>query len=149
MKNLKELLEITDIHIKRINIAIGELKTVFPLTKSSIENLTKFEFMATESLVHRFEILQNLIGNKVIDAYLDYMQESTQGLTIIDKLNKLEKLEIIESSYIWKEMREARNHISHEYPENPELVAVNMNNIYNLAPKLIAIAENIKASAKL
>ncbi len=34
-------------------------------------------------------------------------------------------------------MRDSRNHLSHEYPDNPELTAINLNVAYGLSTKLI------------
>ncbi|MDX2050621.1 MAG: hypothetical protein SFT93_05600, partial [Rickettsiaceae bacterium] len=67
-----------------------------------------------------------------------------ENMTMIDKLNKLEKLQIINSVSTWEEMRRTRNHIAHEYPDKPELTAKYLNQIYNLAPELLNILDNIK-----
>jgi hypothetical protein len=64
---------------------------------------------------------------------------------MIDKLNKLEKLSIIENSSLWFELREIRNHISHEYPDNPSATAKYLNQLYVAIPKLLSILDNIKA----
>lgn len=62
----------------------------------------------------------------------------------LDKINKLERLGIIENVELWKEMRDARNHIAHEYPDHPELTALYLNKVFDLAPKLLKFFDTIK-----
>jgi hypothetical protein len=38
----------------------------------------------------------------------------------------------------------SRNHISHEYPEHPELTAKYLNKIFSLSPQLLLILSKIK-----
>ena len=145
MSDLKNMLKIADIHANRIEMSTDSLSEIFPFNENTIKNFNVQHILLTELLTARFAKLQDYLGNNIIDAFLELMQEQTSGLTIIDKINKLEKLEIIENAYIWKEMREARNHISHEYPNHPELTATYLNHIYELAPRLIAILNSIKS----
>jgi uncharacterized protein Usg len=65
-------------------------------------------------------------------------------MTMIDKINKLEKLNIIDDANLWFEMREIRHHLTHEYPDHPEITARYLNQMFNLAPKLLLLLENIK-----
>jgi len=44
-----------------------------------------------------------------------YKVELEDPGTVIDLLNKAEKREIIESAEIWKEIKELRNSIAHDY----------------------------------
>jgi hypothetical protein len=45
----------------------------------------------------------------------------------IDILNRLEKADLLPSAQQWQDMREFRNHRTHEYPGNPELKISNLN----------------------
>ena len=145
MKELEEILKIADIHVQRIEMAINDLKSIYPLNQNTVANFSKNELMLIELLLSRFAKLQDYIGEVLIDNFLKYTDDYKSNLTMIDKINKLERLEIIEDVAIWKKMREARNHISHEYPDNPSLTAQYINQIFQLAPKLIQILNNIKA----
>lgn len=66
-------------------------------------------------------------------------EEPVNGLAILDKIHKSEYLEVIEDPGIWKEMCEARNHVLHERPDNPELTVKYLNQIIDLSPKLLNI----------
>ena len=46
--------------------------------------------------------------------------------TNLDRLNRLEKIGFLPSAEAWIKMREFRNLITHEYPDNPELMCNSM-----------------------
>ena len=48
-------------------------------------------------------------------------------MTFIDVANFLEKRDLLPSSYRWKDARELRNYLTHEYPNEPDIVAKNLN----------------------
>jgi uncharacterized protein YutE (UPF0331/DUF86 family) len=144
MNKLSEMLKIADIHAGRIKNAIAGLKNIFPISAKQAGQLPEDVFLLTELLTGRFAKLQDLMGAKLIDAFLEDQDETTANMTMIDKVNKLEKMGIIESAELWREMRQVRNNIAHEYPDHPELTADNLNQIFALAPKLLELLENIK-----
>jgi uncharacterized protein with HEPN domain len=85
-----------------------------------------------------------LLGYKIIDKLLIELDEYAGNLSMIDKIHKIERLEIIERADLWKEMRLARNHVAHEYPNYPELTAAYLHEIIRLTPLLIQVLHNIK-----
>jgi len=79
---------------------------------------TKDDFSAQElrefeSLTARFARTIDLFINKSLRSL--YKVELEDPGTVIDLLNKAEKREIIESAEIWKEIKELRNSIAHDY----------------------------------
>ena len=144
MSKLNQMIKIAEIHADRIKIALNALLDIVPFDAYKVENLSQEELLLTDFLVHRFGKLQDLLGHKIIDEFLEYIGEYRANLSMLDKINKLERLEIIEDSTLWREMRNIRNHITHEYPEHPELTAFDLNKIVDLAPVLLRILENIK-----
>jgi len=74
----------------------------------SVQELTEFE-----SLTSRFARTIDLFINKSLRSL--YKVELEDSGTVIDMLNKAEKREIIESAEIWKEIKELRNSIAHDY----------------------------------
>lgn len=145
MRAILELFKIAKIHAQRIDMALEELKKLYPFTQETIKSFQQQDFLLAELLVNRFGKLQDLIGTKLIDAFFEEKGEAIQILTMIDKLNKLEKLELIEDANIWLKMREIRNNLTHEYPDNPEITAENLNRIFELAPKLLEILYNLES----
>ncbi len=119
-------------------------KGMLPFDQTKIINLEKQNLLLIELLVSRVGQLQDLLGAKIIDAFLQEHAENIDGLTMLDKIHKLERLEIIDDAEIWKDMRQARNHAAHEYPDHPELTADYLNQLVMLTPKLLDILNRIK-----
>ena len=145
MNKLDEVMKIADIHVNRIELALFKLRDIFPLNEKKLLNFSEEELMLVEFLISRFSKLQDYIGRILINFVLKYTGDYEDRMTMIDKLNKLEKLGIIESVAMWEEMRDARNHIAHEYPDKPALTARYLNQIFDLTPELLKILDNIKA----
>ena len=144
MTKLNEILKIADIHVGRIKMAVDHLKDTFPLDEQKVVALNQDQLVYLDFLTFRFAKLQDLIGQKVIDEFLISKKEVIDGKTMIDKINKLERIGIISNAQVWEDLREARNHISHEYPDHPERIARYLNKIFDLIPTLLEILELIK-----
>ncbi len=144
MNKLQEAFKIAEIHVSRIEMARSDLQDIFPLDEKQINNLSKEQFLLLELLTSRFAKLQDLIGRKIIDAFLLSKEELIDADTMLDKLNKLERLEIITDIQIWQRMRDIRHHILHEHPDHPEITARYLNQLFNLTPELLAILTRIK-----
>lgn len=142
------MLKIADLHVKHLQDALNDIKDDFPCDEKFIINMDKNTLRILDTMTGRFGKLQDLVGTRIIDLYLQNQSQPIEGLTIIDKVHKLEKLHIIENEDIWRELREVRNHIAHEYPDNPELAAQHLNNVYKLAPTLINIYQKLATAIK-
>lgn len=134
---------IAQIHVKRLEFALDHLKNIMPIDQDHIQSMSDLEFMYFEVLTNRFSKLQDYLGAKIFDICLEAHKESSLGMSMIDKLNKLEKIRIIDNAEFWDELRELRNHLTHEYPDHPELTAKYLNYTYRLSPRLIALTELI------
>lgn len=149
MNTLQEILKIAEIHAKRIAYAMDRLSKLFPISPSAVENISEQDFLFIELLTTRFSKLQDFIGAKLVDAFLDSQGELTYNMTMIDKINKLERLAIIDDATLWSRMREVRNHLAHEYPDHPEITAKYLNQVFELAPQLLTFLKNIKQKIKV
>lgn len=65
--------------------------------------------------------------------------------TFIDRLNYAEKRGHIRSTYTWKEIREVRNQIVHEYAAEDILALIQ--DIVQYTPELLACAQQVCAYA--
>lgn len=144
MNKFQEISKIADIHVKRIESSKQHLTRLFPINSKTINTLQEEDLAWLDMLINRFEKLQDLIGAKLIDIFLEEKGETIENLSVLDKINKLERLKIIENSQLWQKMREARNHIAHEYPDSPMLTARYLNQIFELTPKLLDIYNQLK-----
>lgn len=148
MNKINEMIKIAAIHVEKIELALKNIKDFFPIDGSKIINLSEQEMLFIELLINRFAKLQDYIGRTLINEFLKTTSDYEDQMTMIDKINKLERLNIIENAELWADMREARNHIAHEYPDHPELSAMYLNQIFFMAPKLIGIFNNMTEYAE-
>lgn len=137
MSILESTIQVAQIHAKRLTYAMKKLKPFFPMSSEKVNALTDEEVETFELFTGRFSKLQDLMGSKLFNLILDKAGETTDSMTLIDKVNKLEKLRLIESASDWQLLRQTRNHLSHEYPEQPELTAKFLNEAYDMSAKLL------------
>lgn len=137
------ILKVADIHVKNLQEALDDMADKYPFAKDFIVNLHKNDLRTLETMTSRFGKLQDLLGMKIIDMYLQSQSQPIEGASMLDKIHKLEKLNMIDSEDTWIELRNVRNHITHEYPDDPELTAQHINNVYRLAPMLISIYKKL------
>ena len=144
MNQINEMIKIATIHVEKIQLALKNIEDSFPINGSKITDLSEKEMLFIELLINRFAKLQDYLGRTLINEFLKKTKDYEDQMTMIDKINKIEKLGIIESSELWDDMRKARNHIAHEYPDYPELSAMYLNQIFTMAPALIGVFEKIR-----
>jgi hypothetical protein len=73
------------------------------------------------SFLFNYLKIQDKIGGKLFRLLLQYWHELDDSMTMLDILNRLEKLRIIDSVEAWDTLREIRNTLTHEYPEDAQL----------------------------
>ena len=134
---LESLFKVAKIHADRLSTSRQHLQPKMPLSSRDVEAFTFDEMLLWEMFVNRFSKLQDLMGAKIFKAVIDYAGESTDSMTLIDRLHALEKLGLIDNVMAWKDMREMRNHLAHEYPDAPETVANYLNKAFDMASVLI------------
>lgn len=145
---LRSSLDIAHIHAKRLRYALDKLAAFFPLTAVSVKGLSEEELPLFELFTSRFAKWQDLMGSSVFPRLLESVGESDDTLTLIDKLNRLEQLGVIDEANLWLRMRKLRNHIAHEYPDQPEITAEYLNQIHEVSAELFLTLERVEAFAK-
>jgi len=141
---INEIMKIANIHEMRIQSALKHIQHLFPMNIEILKNFSEEDLAWIDLLINRFGKLQDIIGAKIIDLFLDAQQENVEGLTILDKINTMERFGLIENAELWKEMRRTRNHIAHEHSDAPALMEKYLNQIFELTPKLLLIFTKIK-----
>lgn len=142
-QTIESLIEIAKIHESHLLYALNNLGDIFPITEEKVVNLTREEFLLVELLTTRFSKLQDFMGSNLVDAVLVQLNEFSDNLTMIDKMNKLEKFELIKDAHLWTDIRKLQNHLTHEYPNRPNLVAKFLNQAYPLSFDLLEILNNL------
>ena len=67
----------------------------------------------------------------------------------LDRLNKLEKIGLLPSAKAWIEMREIRNSITHEYPDNEEDMINGIKEALQYFPEIENIVTNLENYIKI
>jgi len=127
---LKSILNECDKHLKRMRFAYGKISSLFPLSKERISKLKEEEISYIDQFIYRFSKLQDAIGQKLFKSVLILLDEDVINKSAIDIFNRLEQLEIIENYEIWKNLRDLRNELAHEYEEDENETAERINTLF-------------------
>lgn len=130
ISRLFEIIEICDIHLKRVKYAKSQLDDLFPLDKEAYKSLSDADVTLIDQMIYRFTKLQDSMGSKLFPQTLKSLGEDYSDKPFIDVLNRLEKLELIPDYKQWIMMREVRNQLSHEYPSEPDETIEGLNSLY-------------------
>lgn len=144
MNLINEIVNVCDRHADRLNWAMRELQTHFPLSADRLENLSDIEIAVLDQFSTRFGKLQDAMGAKLFPAILELTKEQGEFKAFVDKLNQLEKIGAIRSAEDWLLLREVRNAFAHDYPDDLELQANVLNQSYLLAKDLLTTFEDAK-----
>src|SRR3990167_9494642 len=96
MEKFKEILRTTEVLAGRLCYALGTLQPLFPISAEKVSNLDEQELLRIVFLTTYFSKLQDYMGAKLFDVFLETVGVSIDQMTPIDKVNMLEKLGIIE-----------------------------------------------------
>ena len=147
----------------RIESHINSLEKLFNYLKKDIEvfnNLygipIKSEILETienddnlrrlvASITSDFSKAQAILGEKLFKEILYFTDEiNDKNISFFEVLSILEKLSIMEHRLEWKQVKEIRNNIAHEYPEEVDKLADNLNLIFKKVKFLKSCFNNIK-----
>ncbi|MBP9727246.1 MAG: hypothetical protein KBD83_07270 [Gammaproteobacteria bacterium] len=146
---LQSIIEVAQIHAKRLKYAMKKLNSYFPISPETILTLSEDELPLFELYTSRFSKLQDLMGNALYPKLLASTGEPVDEMTFIDRLNRLEKLGVIDDAENWMKMRQIRNHLSHEYPDQPELTAEYLNDAFDFGVTLLRYLEKTIQFSKI
>jgi hypothetical protein len=98
------------------------------------------------SFLFNYLKIQDKMGGKLFRQVLMHWRElDADTQTMLDVLNRLERLGIIESVEAWDKLREIRNTLTHEYPEEDERRLENIHLALRGYVELKAIVEKLEA----
>ncbi|EHQ51477.1 hypothetical protein ECTPHS_02224 [Ectothiorhodospira sp. PHS-1] len=131
-------------HLRRMQVYL-----TYSLQQSSVlmpivcwDDLTQENHETLAAFRVRFSDFQEHLG-KTMRAVAIEEEQRTEPFTAV--LLYMEKLEIIESAQTWKELRELRNAINHEYEENPERLARFFQELVYATPRLFDWHQRLSA----
>jgi len=116
----------------------------------SVENLDRGKLRLMDQMAYRFTKLQDTIGRQALPGILELAEEPLPPETpFAQKLQQLERLDVIPSAETWRELRETRSAIAHEYPDQPEIRAAVLNRFVQDVDKLLAFWKHIRRSYRI
>lgn len=136
-----------DLHADRLEKALVVTSKLSPITPNKLSNLEANDLAFLDMLTTRFSKLQDIIGGKIFPMLLTLLAEDATAF--IDKLNRLEKLGYIDSAAWWMELREIRNQITHDYPDDYELIATHMVTLIPKVKELLDYWQQLKQKIKV
>ena len=122
-------------HILQAEESIDILKKIkkeikLPLTESEYIDLKESNVYILDSVAFRFAKIQSIIGEKLFKEILNFMQIDINNKTFPEILVLLEREGILHSISDWKELREIRNSLAHDYPDEVDEVIDTINYIF-------------------
>ena len=145
-KFLEDYIEIADIHISRLQSGIENTKNLFPVNREILENLTENEVAFLDLMTTRFGKLQDLIAAKIFPLILNLLGENVSSVK--DNLNRLEKLQYISDANWWMLIRELRNQLTHDYPNEYVILSEHLNELLVDVKKIIIEWSSLKTKIK-
>ena len=133
---------IADIQSTRLKDALIQVNKLLPLSAAVLANLPTDKLAFLDMMTTRFGKLQDIIGSKIFPIILNLLEED--AVAFIDKLNKLEKLGYIDDATWWIELREIRNKIAHDYPDDHDLICSHISVVIVKAAELIEFWQKLK-----
>jgi len=101
-----------------------------------------------DQMAYRFAKLQDSLGEKVLPTLLELSEEPIEpSAPFVQKLERLEKIGLIPSANLWRQLRQIRNSIAHEYPEQPAIKAAVLNRFVRSVSDLVGFWEHVRLAA--
>jgi len=141
---LLQAIEECNKHIKRMLYAYHNMAQLMPLDAATYQNLTDEQVEHIDQFIFRFAKLQDAMGERLFRGVLICLGEEVKNKPFIDLLNRLEQLGIINNKDEWLWLRKLRNNLSHEYLNNSEANALNINMVHENTQKLYEIFMQVK-----
>lgn len=129
----------------RVDVEYSAGKMTSPLLKiqrGDVEGLTPDERETVSAFTTRFATYQEQIGKTMRSIAIEE-ESATSPFGAI--LALMEKLGILPDAEKWKEIRELRNLVNHEYEDDPEELFQVLNKMVDNAPYLVNIHTMIMA----
>jgi len=122
---------------------IDESLEVLEAPIKNYDDLTQLQRFALNALIFRFSKLQDLIGSKIFRNYLDFSGLNLSDMSFFDILKEIEKESIVDIDS-WDELRELRNKIAHDYPQELDEMLESINLFIKRSHELIVISKKLE-----
>lgn len=143
---LRGALAAAAVHRERVLAAMERLADRMPRNGADIAAMEYADIASAELLLSRFAKLQDLLGARLFPLAAAASEEPLRpDATFLDLLHRLEKVGAIPSAAGWRRLRELRNELAHDYPDDVEAAAVALASVMRAAPDLLAVLARVQA----
>ena len=129
-------------HIAKIEGVRNLLDNYMPLDIESFQQLSEIQLDKLDVLVFRFSKLQDLLGQKIFRFILEYSGFDT-NISFVKILSQLERESLLEVDR-WRDLRDIRNAIAHEYPDEEDSMIEEINFIYKEVWYLVELSQRLE-----
>jgi uncharacterized protein with HEPN domain len=144
---LSDYIKIADIHAARLKGALEQSAHFMPLSAERLATLPLNQLSFLDMITMRFGKLQDIIGANIFSLVLDLLGEDAASL--IDKLNKLERLDYIDNVNWWMDLREIRNQVMHDYPDDYAIIVSHLSMLIVKANELLLFWNGLKTKIQI
>jgi hypothetical protein len=131
-------------HVYHLIHALSSISAFSPLTGESIDLLTDEQVQDIDQFILRYTKLQDTMGSRLFTSILNYLYEPVDNRPMLDVLHRLEKLGLIDSIVMWQEVRLVRNRFAHDYANDPEKNAEQLNIAFESTLDLYSMLNTIR-----
>jgi len=126
------------LHAEVLQEALAALPQAF--TADDVTGLDSTTRRLLDQLAYRFLKLQDTLGERVLPGLLAItLDPLPDAAPFAQKLQRLERLGVLPSVQGWKTLREVRNLLAHDYPDQPALQAAAWTRLGSAAHELVAV----------
>jgi hypothetical protein len=139
LRFLVKIVQRESLHLR----ATDERLFASPLTPERLQSMDSDPAQAEQmdAFVARFARLQDTLGDKLVPALLQALQEPVGA--VIDNLDRAERLGWVISADAWIEARRLRNQMIHEYVDDLHVLAGNLQAGHRYVPVLLETAQRL------
>jgi hypothetical protein len=136
------------LHARTLSAGLREAASLRPVGAERVQSLDDATRRLLDQIAYRFSKLQDTLGEKVLPGLLDRSQEPLAPDALFgEKLQRLERIGAIRSVEAWRTLREVRNAIAHEYPDQPAIQAAMIERLLTAADELVGMWTDAEAFA--
>ena len=138
-----------DLVEKKLNILISykeKLKNLYsiPLKEEYFEDEDLVLEELLDAIVYKFNKIQSIISEKLFKLILEYIGIEAKNKSFLEVLSLLERENVLEIAK-WRDLRNIRNNITHDYPQEILELVANLNELLNSIDYLKYVFENLES----
>ncbi|HYG88998.1 MAG TPA: hypothetical protein VD978_22380 [Azospirillum sp.] len=130
--------------VRRLRRSQADLTFLMPLDAARMASLRDEEHVRLDAFIQRFQNAQDILDAQVLRGLLALEEVDLTGKTPRDVSNLLEKYGIIDSAARWRDLRDLRNTLAHEYPDEPDIQIDRLNGAYAAIDEVVSVLNRVQ-----